>query len=123
MALAPQTKERGKRVDVFHYHHVWDGYFKSTWGEARRLFGEIMAEPASEINYVTVLRDPVEHWLSYFYFYFQPEMKVCLFCFGGEGAKRFNDINRLGVREIVMLVIGFCCFLPNCCFSVCSAKM
>ncbi|CAM9624227.1 unnamed protein product [Laminaria digitata] len=35
-----------------------------------------MAEPASDINYVTVLRDPVEHWLSYFYFYFQPEMKV-----------------------------------------------
>ena len=61
---------------MFHYHHVWDGYFESTWGEARRLFGEIMAEPASEINYVTVLRDPVEHWLSYFYFYFQPEMKV-----------------------------------------------
>ena len=35
-----------------------------------------MAEPASSINYVTVLRDPVQHWLSYYYFYFQPEMKV-----------------------------------------------
>ncbi|CAM9372174.1 unnamed protein product [Ascophyllum nodosum] len=73
---AEKTRNRGKRVDVFHYHVVWDGFLRMEWRKARSLFEEIMAEPASSINYVTVLRDPVQHWLSYYYFYFQPEMKV-----------------------------------------------
>lgn len=71
-----QTKKSGKRANIFHYHHVWDGYFKSTWARARQLFGNIMVEPKSSIKYVTVLRDPVEHWLSYYYFYYHPENHV-----------------------------------------------
>ena len=98
-------------MDVFHYHHAWDGYFKSTWGEAKRLFGEIMAEPASEINYVTVLRDPVEHWLSYFYFYFQPEMKVFL-AFGTSG-QIDHDVDHLD-HVLSIVTCGYDMLCGNC---------
>lgn len=72
----PQTQDRGERVDLFHYHIVWDGFLKMKWRNARSLFEEIMVATARDINYVTVLRDPVQHWLSYYYFYIQPETRV-----------------------------------------------
>ena len=82
-----QTEDSGKRLEIFHYHYVWDGYFKSTWDQAKKLFKIIMVDPdadaagggsdaGSGTKFVTVLRDPVEHWLSYFYFYYEPEMKA-----------------------------------------------
>lgn len=70
-----KTQERGQRVDIFHYHHVWDGYFRSNWDSAKSNFRDIMADP-EDIAYVTVLREPLQHWLSYYYFYRQPENKV-----------------------------------------------
>lgn len=87
-----QTTETGKRVEIFHYHYVWNGYFEATWDKAKMLFKDIMVdssadagaaggdggggEAGSGTKFVTVLRDPVEHWLSYFYFYYEPEMKA-----------------------------------------------
>eukprot|EP00752_Nemacystus_decipiens_P001803 g1742.t1 len=84
---AMETEDSGKRVEIFHYHYVWDGYFESTWDQAKKLFKNIMVEPSADAaeggvgadsgtKFVTVLRDPEEHWLSYFYFYYEPEMKV-----------------------------------------------
>lgn len=78
-------------MEIFHYHYVWDGYFKSTWDQAKKLFKRIMVDPSADADaagggadggsgggtkFVTVLRDPVDHWLSYFYFYYEPEMKA-----------------------------------------------
>lgn len=83
-----QTSESGKRVEIFHYHYVWDGYFRSTWDKAKVLFKDIMVNPSADAaggggaeagggtKFVTVLREPVDHWLSYFYFYYEPEMKA-----------------------------------------------
>lgn len=74
-----QTAESGKRVEIFHYHYVWDGYFRSKWEEAKAYFKDIMVEPRADsggTKFVTVLRDPIDHWLSYFYFYREPEMEA-----------------------------------------------
>ncbi|CAN0278517.1 unnamed protein product, partial [Scytosiphon promiscuus] len=86
---ARETQESGNRVEIFHYHHVWNGYYEASWDKARALFSDIMAQPGapgasgagsdvvgSGTKYVTVLREPKAHWLSYFYFYYQPEMNV-----------------------------------------------
>ncbi|CAM9659073.1 unnamed protein product, partial [Ectocarpus sp. 8 AP-2014] len=113
---AEETKESGNRVDIFHYHYVWNGYFESTWEKARGLFKDIMAEPvapavaaaaaavepgesssssssSSGTKFVTVLRDPVDHWLSYFYFYYEPEMKIGVEEYFSSGRHKNRPLN------------------------------
>ncbi|CAM9649257.1 unnamed protein product, partial [Ectocarpus sp. 6 AP-2014] len=112
---AEETKESGNRVDIFHYHYVWNGYFESTWEKARGLFKDIMAEPvapavaaaaaaaaaavepressSSGTKFVTVLRDPVDHWLSYFYFYYEPEMKIDVEEYFSSGRHKNRPLN------------------------------
>lgn len=101
-----QTKESGKRVEIFHYHYVWDGYLRSTWEEAKEHFEDIMVQPGADAaggvgragggdgtRFVTVLRDPVEHWLSYFYFYYEPEMKA------SPTSQHTQSTNRKGIQS------------------------
>ncbi|CAN0147849.1 unnamed protein product, partial [Ectocarpus fasciculatus] len=104
---AEETKESGNRVDIFHYHYVWNGYFESTWEKARGLFKDIMAQPlapaltaaavepreGSGTKFVTVLRDPVDHWLSYFYFYYEPEMKIGVEEYFSSGRHKNRPLN------------------------------
>ncbi|CAN0386062.1 unnamed protein product, partial [Discosporangium mesarthrocarpum] len=66
-----QVEASGKRVDLMHYHYAWNGFYKGTWQQAEENYGRIMADP-DNINFVTVLREPVTHFLSYYYYFIQP---------------------------------------------------
>lgn len=58
-----------------HYHHAWNGFYGGTWAEARSKYSEIMSDK-SVVNYVTVLREPIAHYLSYYYYFINPINKV-----------------------------------------------
>lgn len=58
-----------------HYHHAWDGFYDGGWGEAKAAYRKIMREP-SDVKLVTVMREPVGHYLSYYYYFLQPETGV-----------------------------------------------
>lgn len=60
-----------------HYHHSWDGFYAGTWETAARAYKSIMRD-TSNINLVTVLREPVSHYLSYYYYYMQPLAEVSI---------------------------------------------
>ncbi|CAN0110303.1 unnamed protein product [Discosporangium mesarthrocarpum] len=54
-----------------HYHHAWNGFYTGTWMNARLRYERIMRSSAA-VNYVTVLREPIAHYLSYYYYFMQP---------------------------------------------------
>ncbi|CAM9987608.1 unnamed protein product, partial [Choristocarpus tenellus] len=49
-----------------HYHSSWDGFYNGKWVQDKRYYGVIMKHPDA-INYITVLREPKSHLLSYYY--------------------------------------------------------
>lgn len=75
-----QVQEQGRRVDIMHYHHAWNGFYAGTWETARTMYSGIMSDKA-EVNYVTVLREPVAHYLSYYYYFLNPINKVHVECY------------------------------------------
>lgn len=62
-------------MDLMHYHHAWDGFYEGRWDEAKAAYRKIMRDP-SNMKLVTVMREPVSHYLSYYYYFLQPEMGV-----------------------------------------------
>ncbi|CAN0564455.1 unnamed protein product, partial [Ectocarpus sp. 12 AP-2014] len=70
-----QVAKQGKRVDIMHYHHAWNGYYSGTWDQATAKYANIMSDQA-DVNYVTVLREPVAHYLSYYYYFLNPINKM-----------------------------------------------
>ena len=62
-------------MDLMHYHHAWDGFYEGRWDEAKAAYRKLMRDP-SNMKLVTVMREPVSHYLSYFYYFLQPEMGV-----------------------------------------------
>lgn len=70
---------QGKRVDIMHYHHAWNGFYKGSWADARQKYSRIMSSEA-EVNFVTVLREPVSHYLSYYYYFIEPLNQVGTAC-------------------------------------------
>ncbi|CAM9665132.1 unnamed protein product [Ascophyllum nodosum] len=66
-----QVAQAGKRVDIMHYHHAWNGFYSGTWEDARSKYARIMSDQ-NEVNYVTVLREPIGHYLSYYYYFLNP---------------------------------------------------
>ncbi|CAN0161576.1 unnamed protein product [Ectocarpus fasciculatus] len=70
-----QVAKQGKRVDIMHYHHAWNGFYSGTWDQARSKYSKIMSDQA-DVNYVTVLREPVAHYLSYYYYFLNPINKM-----------------------------------------------
>ncbi|CAM9901827.1 unnamed protein product, partial [Ectocarpus fasciculatus] len=71
-----QVQERGQRVDVMHYH-VHEGIWEGTWEDNTKMYQQIM-QYAEPINYITVVRSPREHLLSYYYYYMQPMNKLSI---------------------------------------------
>ena len=51
-----------------HYHHAWNGFYSGTWDEARSKYTKIMSDQEA-VNFVTVLREPIAHYLSYYYYF------------------------------------------------------
>lgn len=70
-----QIEESGERVDVMHYHYTVSGNFQGRWAHATAMYEKIMQEE-ERISYITVLRSPRSHFLSYYYYYVQPEVQV-----------------------------------------------
>lgn len=70
-----QIQTSGRRVDVMHYHHAWDGFYGGEWNQARSAYQKIMRDPTA-VNLVTVMREPVAHYLSYYYYFLQPQIGV-----------------------------------------------
>ncbi|CAM9178607.1 unnamed protein product [Ectocarpus sp. 12 AP-2014] len=70
--LPEAIEDSGKPVDLMHYHHAWDGFYEGSWAEAKAAYKKIMRDP-TKVNLVTVMREPVAHYMSYYYYFLQPE--------------------------------------------------
>lgn len=72
-----QTQRRGRqgRCDIMHYHISVFGQYKGTWPYMEQGYRRILRKP-KEVNFITVLRDPRAHLLSYYYYFLQPNTKV-----------------------------------------------
>ena len=75
-----------------HYHHAWNGFYSGTWDQAKAKYSKIMSDQ-EDVNYVTVLREPIAHYLSYYYYFLNP----------------INKVNKKGVHCCC------CCFCCSCC--------
>lgn len=84
-----QVQETGNPVDIMHYHFSWDGFFEGSWRQAKNAYLKIMRDP-SNMKLVTVLREPVSHYLSYYYYFLQPETRV-----------RSPMLERIGERIVI----------------------
>lgn len=58
-----------------HYHYTISGSFQRHWAEAASMYEKIMQEN-ERINFITIVRNPRMHYLSYYYYYVQPEVQV-----------------------------------------------
>lgn len=58
-----------------HYHYTPFGKYKHQWQYATAMYEQIMQE-RQKINYVTVVRSPRAHFLSFYYFYIKPKFQV-----------------------------------------------
>ncbi len=70
-----QIEQSGKPVDLMHYHHAWDGFYEGRWADAKAAYKKILRDP-SVVKLVTVMREPVSHYMSYYYYFLQPETGV-----------------------------------------------
>lgn len=69
-----QVKKTGP-VDIMHYHFTGRGFAQSNWEHIKDAYEKIMM-PNTKINYITILRNHREHYLSYYYYYLQPVNQV-----------------------------------------------
>ncbi|CAM9489149.1 unnamed protein product, partial [Scytosiphon promiscuus] len=76
-SAAIQTQETGELVDIMHYHISLNGQYRGTWKEAAGYYRDIMRYP-NRINFVTLLREPRSHLLSYYYYYIQPKNQLSI---------------------------------------------
>ncbi|CAM9555852.1 unnamed protein product, partial [Laminaria digitata] len=74
---AKQVTKQGRRVDIMHYHHAWNGFYSGTWDEASSKYTKIMSDQEA-VNFVTVLREPIAHYLSYYYYFLNPNNKMSI---------------------------------------------
>ncbi|CAM9406123.1 unnamed protein product, partial [Ectocarpus sp. 12 AP-2014] len=70
-SAATEMRESGQRVDLMHYHITPNAQYEGTWKDAVTYYRTIMRNP-DDINFVTVLREPRSHLLSYYYYFIQP---------------------------------------------------
>lgn len=70
-----KVRESGERVDVMHYHYTASGDFKGRWQQATGFYEDIMQED-ERISYISVVRDHRSHFLSFYYYFVQPEVEV-----------------------------------------------
>eukprot|EP00903_Cladosiphon_okamuranus_P011858 g11139.t1 len=70
-----QTEWGGKgRCDIMHYHISPFGQYDGTWEEAEQSYRKILRD-SEPINFITVMREPRSHLLSYYSYYIQPQTK------------------------------------------------
>eukprot|EP00903_Cladosiphon_okamuranus_P005816 g5759.t2 len=90
-----QVERSGERVDVMHYHYTVSGSFQGRWAQATAMYEKIMQQN-ERISYVTVVRSPRAHFLSYYYYYVQPEVQLSVMHFFGSKRtdKKFKNQQR-----------------------------
>lgn len=77
-----------------HYHYAWDGYYTGTWGYAKEMYRAIMRDP-TDVKLVTVVREPVAHFLSYYYYFLQPQIGV-----GGINKNSESTIPKIKINRV-----------------------
>ena len=70
-----QAKRTNQKFDLMHYHLDAKGKLRGTWKEAVTGYRKIMQD-SNHIYWLTILREPREHLLSYYSYYFEPVLKV-----------------------------------------------
>ena len=70
-------EECGGRVDMIHYHICGPlaGLHNRDWEDIESGYKAIMRDPEN-INYMTIIREPREHLLSFYYYFIEPFSKV-----------------------------------------------
>ncbi len=71
------------RCDIMHYHLSAFGQYTGTWKNAEVAYRKILRDP-EKVNFITVMREPRSHLLSYYYYFIQPSTKVF-----GDGCTQF----------------------------------
>ncbi|CAM9764758.1 unnamed protein product, partial [Hapterophycus canaliculatus] len=69
-----------------HYHYSTFGIFEGRCKQATQMYEQIMQE-GERISYVTVLRNQRSHFLSYYYYFVQPELQLSVQHFFGSARK------------------------------------
>jgi len=62
-------------VDFMHYHMTVNEIHAAPWKNLDTLYRTIMRDP-DRINYVTILREPREHLISFYYYFLEHKYKV-----------------------------------------------
>jgi len=65
----------GGPVDVMPHHVIRRAEFSPPWEVTDKLYRRVMRDPDS-INYVTLLREPREHLISFYYFFYEHTTEV-----------------------------------------------
>ena len=117
-----------------HYHYTDFGLYTRSWQQATAMYEKIMQED-ERINYISVVRDARSHFLSFYYFYVQPEVhvrtpyeKMCglwhgvaqrkLFSKAVPRSEIFNPRERYsGILTQVFFFVALLC----CCVIVCDS--
>lgn len=73
--MREKTAKGKGRVDIMHYHMSVFGQLDGTWPQAEKHYRNIMKADAA-VNFVTVVREPRQHLLSYYYYFMQPNTQV-----------------------------------------------
>ncbi|CAM9450759.1 unnamed protein product [Discosporangium mesarthrocarpum] len=82
-----------------HYHISAFGVYRGPWARAVQSYERIMASPAS-IHYVTLIRQPWSHYLSYYYYYKEPQTQVPITRYlEGDGVIRNPLASEFGLRS------------------------
>eukprot|EP00903_Cladosiphon_okamuranus_P017350 g15984.t1 len=71
-----QTQRNG-RCDIMHYHISPSGWYDGTWQEAEQNYRKILRD-SKPVNFITLMREPRSHLISYYYYYMQPETQESL---------------------------------------------
>eukprot|EP00904_Undaria_pinnatifida_P012659 jgi/Undpi1/8523/HiC_scaffold_25.g10990.m1 len=76
--FADEVEEGSReRVDIMHYHISGNGHLSGSWSDAYDNYLRIMQDP-DHINFVTVMREPRSHFISYYYYYLQPDNQLSI---------------------------------------------
>ncbi|CAN0281962.1 unnamed protein product [Ascophyllum nodosum] len=102
--VADKVRRSHEPVDVFHYHITPTGQNKGTWNGAYLSFRTIMREPDT-INFVTILREPRSHLLSYYYYYIQPKNQLSIEEFLSESSN-FGDADHQRLKNPLAAEFG-----------------
>ena len=86
----------GARADMAIHHIVGGPFLKGTWEQASLGYQRILKRPP---HLITIVREPVQHYLSCFYFFWLPDYGLDLPAFLSSSKYNYSDPLSAEVRE------------------------